>query len=99
MIATIDRTKSGEVVFTKSKSILLKTMKIRRIYDARDADAPLHLLLHQGDDGQLQAQPLRRSRSGAPPPGKTARRSREDDLTFLKCDALPDTKSCRRFRI
>lgn len=31
---TIDRTKSGEVVFTKSKSILLKTMKIRRIYDA-----------------------------------------------------------------
>jgi len=25
--------KSGEVVFTKSKSILLKTMKIRRIYD------------------------------------------------------------------
>lgn len=34
MIATIDRSKSGEVVFTKSKSILLKTMKIRRIYDA-----------------------------------------------------------------
>ena len=34
MIASIDRTKSGEVVFTKSKSILLKTMKIRRIYDA-----------------------------------------------------------------
>ena len=34
MIASIDRSKSGEVVFTKSKSILLKTMKIRRIYDA-----------------------------------------------------------------
>lgn len=34
MIASIDRSKSGEVVFTKSKSIFFKTMKIRRIYDA-----------------------------------------------------------------
>jgi CreA protein len=34
MIATIDTTKSGEVVFKKSKSIFFKTMKVRRIYDA-----------------------------------------------------------------
>ena len=34
MIAQIDRSKSGEVVFAKSKSIFFKTMKIRRIYDA-----------------------------------------------------------------
>ncbi|WP_299017985.1 CreA family protein [uncultured Photobacterium sp.] len=33
MIATIDTSKSGEVVFKKSKSIFFKTMKIRRIYD------------------------------------------------------------------
>jgi len=34
MIAQIDRSKSGEVVFKKSKSILFKSLKIRRIYDA-----------------------------------------------------------------
>lgn len=34
MIAQVDKTKSGEVVFKKSKSIFFKTMKIRRIYDA-----------------------------------------------------------------
>lgn len=34
MIAQVDRSKSGEVVFTKSKSIFFKRMKIRRIYDA-----------------------------------------------------------------
>lgn len=34
MIAQIDTSKSGEVVFTKSKSIFFKRMKIRRIYDA-----------------------------------------------------------------
>lgn len=34
MIASIDKSKSGEVVFAKSKSIFFKTMKIRRIYDA-----------------------------------------------------------------
>lgn len=34
MIAKIDKSKSGEVVFKKSKSIFFKTMKIRRIYDA-----------------------------------------------------------------
>ncbi len=34
MLAQIDRSKSGEVVFAKSKSIFFKTMKIRRIYDA-----------------------------------------------------------------
>ncbi|KID55078.1 CreA [Pseudoalteromonas luteoviolacea] len=35
MIATIDKSKSGEVVFKKSKSIFLKSMKVRRIYDAK----------------------------------------------------------------
>ncbi|MDV2857878.1 MULTISPECIES: CreA family protein [Oceanimonas] len=33
MIAGIDRSKSGEIVFKKSKSIFLKSLKIRRIYD------------------------------------------------------------------
>lgn len=33
MIANIDKSKSGEVVFKKSKSIFFKTMKIRRIFD------------------------------------------------------------------
>lgn len=33
MIAQIDKSKSGEVVFKKSKSIFFKTMKIRRIFD------------------------------------------------------------------
>ena len=35
MIAQIDKTESGEVLFRKSKSIFLKTMKIRRVYDAK----------------------------------------------------------------
>lgn len=34
MIALIDKSKSGEVVFKKSKSIFFKTMKIRRVFDA-----------------------------------------------------------------
>ena len=34
MLAGIDRSKSGEVLFRKSKSILFKTMKVRRIFDA-----------------------------------------------------------------
>ncbi|MCJ8351644.1 CreA family protein [Moritella sp.] len=34
MLATIDTSKSGEVIFNKSKSILFKSLKIRRIYDA-----------------------------------------------------------------
>lgn len=34
MIAKIDKSKSGEVVFKQSKSIFFKTMKVRRIYDA-----------------------------------------------------------------
>jgi len=34
MIAQIDKSKSGEVVFKKSKSIFFKAMKIRRILDA-----------------------------------------------------------------
>lgn len=35
MIAQIDKSQSGDVLFSKSKSIFLKTMKIRRIYDAK----------------------------------------------------------------
>ncbi|NQZ94832.1 MAG: CreA family protein [Moritella sp.] len=34
MLATIDTSKSGEVIFKQSKSILFKSLKIRRIYDA-----------------------------------------------------------------
>lgn len=34
MIADLDQSKSGEVVFKQSKSIFFKTMKVRRIYDA-----------------------------------------------------------------
>ncbi|WP_413113289.1 CreA family protein [Thaumasiovibrio sp. DFM-14] len=33
MIAQIDKSKSGEVVFKKSKSVFFKSMKIRRIFD------------------------------------------------------------------
>lgn len=33
MIQEVDKSKDGEVLFTKSKSILFKTMKIRRILD------------------------------------------------------------------
>jgi len=33
MIAAIDKSKSGEIVFKKSKSIFFKSMKIRRVYD------------------------------------------------------------------
>jgi len=36
MISKIDRSKSGEVVFQKSKSIFFKNMKIRRIFDAKN---------------------------------------------------------------
>ncbi|TMM43108.1 CreA family protein [Colwellia ponticola] len=36
MIAQIDKSKSGEVVFKKSKSIFFKTMKVRRIFDAQN---------------------------------------------------------------
>lgn len=35
MIDAIDRSKSGDIVFKKSKSIFLKSLKIRRIYDDR----------------------------------------------------------------
>jgi CreA protein len=34
MIAQIDKSPSGEVVFSKSKSVLFKNMKVRRIFDA-----------------------------------------------------------------
>jgi CreA protein len=33
MITAIDKSKSGEVVFKKSKSIFFKSMKIRRVFD------------------------------------------------------------------
>ena len=33
MIAAIDKSTSGEVVFKKSKSIFFKSMKIRRVFD------------------------------------------------------------------
>ena len=36
MIAQIDKSKSGEVVFKQSKSIFFKTMKVRRVYDAEN---------------------------------------------------------------
>ncbi|WP_111977743.1 CreA family protein [Algibacillus agarilyticus] len=36
MIAQIDKSKSGDVVFKKSKSIFFKNMKIRRIFDAKN---------------------------------------------------------------
>lgn len=36
MLAKIDKSKSGEVVFKKSKSIFFKSMKIRRILDAEN---------------------------------------------------------------
>ena len=35
MIARIDKSTGGEILFTKSKSIFFKSMKIRRIFDAR----------------------------------------------------------------
>ena len=34
MISQIDKSKSGEIVFKKSKSVLFKSMKVRRIFDA-----------------------------------------------------------------
>ena len=34
-IAQIDKSKNGEVVFKQSKSILLKSLKVRRIYDEK----------------------------------------------------------------
>ncbi|MDP2713799.1 CreA family protein [Rheinheimera sp.] len=36
MIAKIDKSKNGEVLFTKSKSIFFKSMKIRRILDVEN---------------------------------------------------------------
>ena len=35
MIAQIDKSASGDVVFKKSKSVFFKSMKIRRIFDPR----------------------------------------------------------------
>ncbi|WP_100643147.1 CreA family protein [Alteromonas facilis] len=42
MLAKIDRSDSGEVVFKKSKSIFFKNMKVRRIFDA-DAQTLIYL--------------------------------------------------------
>lgn len=36
MIASIDKSKSGDIVFKKSKSIFFKNMKIRRIFDTEN---------------------------------------------------------------
>lgn len=36
MIQAINKSKNGEVVFKTSKSILFKTLKVRRIYDAEN---------------------------------------------------------------
>ncbi|MCG3728309.1 CreA family protein [Vibrio cincinnatiensis] len=36
MIAQIDKSKSGDVVFKQSKSIFFKSMKVRRIYDSEN---------------------------------------------------------------
>ncbi|NAX34570.1 CreA family protein, partial [Vibrio sp. V29_P1S30P107] len=36
MIAKIDKSKSGDVVFKQSKSIFFKSMKVRRIYDSEN---------------------------------------------------------------
>ena len=36
MIAAIDKSRDGAVIFTQSKSIFFKFMKIRRIYDAKN---------------------------------------------------------------
>lgn len=35
-LAKIDRSKNGEVVFKESKSILFKSLKVRRIYDSEN---------------------------------------------------------------
>ena len=35
MIAQIDNSASGDVIFRKSKSVFFKNMKVRRIYDAK----------------------------------------------------------------
>lgn len=35
MISKIDKSKSGDVVFRKSKSVFFKTLKIRRIFDSK----------------------------------------------------------------
>lgn len=42
MIASIDKSKSGEIVFKQSKSIFFKSMKVRRIYD-KDNQTLLYL--------------------------------------------------------
>lgn len=92
MIASIDRSKSGEVVFTKSKSILLKTMKIRRIYDA-ETQTLLYISYSTKETTAASSTASRRSRSGEPPPGKTARR-----FPRRRCDFLETRTPCRTRR-
>jgi CreA protein len=36
MIAKIEKSKDGEVIFKKSKSIFFKSMKVRRIFDSKN---------------------------------------------------------------
>lgn len=36
MIASIDKSKDGEVIFKKSQSVFFKSLKIRRIFDAKN---------------------------------------------------------------
>ena len=57
----IDRSKSGEVIFKSSKSILFKSLKVRRIYDAENRT--LLLILNRGkncigDSGILRHPPF-----------------------------------------
>ncbi|MBB3189481.1 CreA family protein [Halomonas cerina] len=42
MLSDIDRSKEGELLYRKSKSVLFKSLKIRRIYDA-DSQSLLYL--------------------------------------------------------
>lgn len=42
MLSDIDRSKDGELLYRKSKSVLFKSLKIRRIYDA-DSQSLLYL--------------------------------------------------------
>ena len=35
MAADVDKSKQGEEVFTESKSLLFKTLRVRRVYDSK----------------------------------------------------------------
>ena len=53
MIAQIDKSKSGEVVFKKSKSVFFKSMKVRRIYDAKNQTSDVFIVFNQRNIGKL----------------------------------------------